>query len=105
MSGKMTKSEKIFEMIAILLLAGSIGVKSALGAKDAGILVALSFVGILIWMIFFACAFFPADWRMTEKQKNKIRDLTEYQNRYRRMMIALDIVFAVLFAILIMVIA
>jgi hypothetical protein len=58
-----------------------------------------------MWLIFFVCSFFPADWRMTEKQKNKINNPMEYPNRYRRIMIVLDVAFAVLFAILIMVIA
>jgi hypothetical protein len=100
MSGKMTKSEKVLEIIAIIFLIVSIIMRSIIGAKDTGTLVILSFVGILMWFIFLVCSFFPADWRMTEKQKNKINNPMEYQNRYRRIMIVLDVAFAVLFAIL-----
>jgi len=69
---------------------------------DVGVLVILSFTGILVWLIFFVCAFFPADWRMTEKQKRKIKNPTEYQNKYRKIIIGLDIVVAILFSTLIL---
>jgi hypothetical protein len=47
MSGKMTKSEKVLEIIAIIM-------RNIVGAKDTGTLVILLFVGILMWLIFFA---------------------------------------------------
>lgn len=103
MVGKMTKAEKTLASLSIALIAIAIAVRCIMGTADVGILVMLSFTGILVWLIFFVCAFFPADWRMTAKQKNKIENPTEYQNKYRKFMIGLDVVMAILFAWLIIV--
>lgn len=46
--------------------------------------------------------FFPSDWRMTEKQKAKILNRVEYQNKYRRTLIIIDAILAVIFAVMIM---
>ena len=103
MVGKMTKSEKILTCLSFALLVVAIIVESLIGTTDAGILVILSFTGILVWLIILFCAFFPAEWRMTEKQKSKIKNHTEYQNKYRKIIIGIDIVIAILFSILILI--
>ncbi len=103
MVGKMTKTEKIVASLSFALLMIAIVLGGINGTADMGNLVILSFTGILMWLIFFVCAFFPADWRMTEKQKNKIDDLTEYQNKYRKIMIGIDVIIAIVFAILVLV--
>ena len=102
MVGKMTKKEKILVSLSFVLLVIAIVVRWLIGTTDAGVLVMLSFTGILVWLIILFCAFFPAEWRMTEKQKSKIGNHTEYQNKYRKIIIGIDIVIAILFSILIL---
>lgn len=102
MVGKMTKIEKILASLSFALLVIAIIVKCLIGTTNIGILVMLSFIGILMWLIILFCAFFPAEWRMTEKQKSKIKNHTEYQNKYRKIIIGIDIVIAILFSVLIL---
>lgn len=102
MEGKMTGAEKLLAGLSFALLVVAIVAKCFMGTADVGVFVMLAFMGILVWLISFVCAFFPADWRMTEKQKSKVENLTEYQNRYRKIMIGLDFVVSVLLSILIL---
>ena len=102
MEGKMTKIEKIMAICSLLILITAIIVRGVIGVNDSGVLVILSFTGLLMWLIFLICAFFPPDWRMTEKQKAKIMNRVEYQNKYRRTLIIIDTILAVIFAVMIM---
>ena len=92
----MTIMEKIFEYMAIILIIGSIVIKALIGVNDIGILVTLSFVAILLYVIFLVCAFFPADWRMTEKQKKKIKDISIYQAKYRKIFVVINFLFSIM---------
>ena len=100
MEGKMTKIEKIMAICSLLILITAIIVRGVIGVNDSGVLVILSFTGLLMWLIFLICAFFPSDWRMTEKQKAKIMNRVE--NKYRRTLIIIDTILAVIFAVMIM---
>lgn len=102
MVGKMTRNEKILACLSFAVLVIAIIVKCFVGTTDTGAFVMLSFTGILVWLIILFCAFFPAEWRMTEKQKSKIENHTEYQNKYRKIFIGIDIVIAILFSVLIL---
>ena len=102
MEGKMTKIEKIMAICSLLILITAIIVRGVIGVNDSGVFVILSFTGLLMWLIFLICAFFPSDWRMTEKQKAKIMNRVEYQNKYRRTLIIIDTILAVIFAVMIM---
>lgn len=75
--------------------------KCLIGYNDAGTLVILAFIGGMVWLIFLVCAFFPADWRMTENQKKKISDMVQYQNNYRKVLIVIDVVIAIAFSVFI----
>lgn len=101
MEGHMTATEKIMAVLSLLLMILAIVARSIAGTADIGVLVILAFTGILVWGIVLVCAFFPADWRMTEKQKRRIKNPAEYQNRYRKVLIGLDMLVAILFAVLI----
>lgn len=101
MVGKMTRNEKILASISFAILVIAIMGRCLMGTSDTGVLVMLSFTGILVWLIFLVCAFFPADWRMTAKQKSKIANMEEYQNKYRKILIGLDVLIAILFAVLV----
>lgn len=101
MTGKMTKFEKVIEIIAACILVDSIILKCLIGYNDVGTLVILAFMGVMVWFIFLICAFFPADWRMTENQKKKISDMVQYQNNYRKVLIGIDAIIAIVFSILI----
>ena len=86
MEGKMTKIEKIMAICSLLILITAIIVRGVIGVNDSGVLVILSFAGLL----------------MTEKQKAKILNRVEYQNKYRRTLIIIDAILAVIFAVMIM---
>lgn len=92
---RMTTWEKTFEYLAIILIICSIVIKSLLGVDDVGILVTLSFVAILIYVIFLVSAFFPAYWRMTEKQKEKIKDMSIYQAKYRKIFVVINFLLSI----------
>ena len=102
MEGKMTKIEKIMAICSLLILITAIIVRGVIGVNDSGVLVILSFAGLHNWVIFLICTFFPSEWRMTEKQKAKILNRVEYQNKYRRTLIIIDAILAVIFAVMIM---
>ena len=61
MVGKMTKNEKILASLSLAVLVIAIIVKCFIGTTDTGVLVMLSFTGILMWLIILFCAFFPED--------------------------------------------
>ncbi len=102
MVGKMTRNEKILASLSFALLVVAIIVRCFIGTGDTGVSVMLAFTGILVWLIILVCAFFPAEWRMTEKQKSKIENHTEYQNKYRKIIIGIDFVIAILFSSLVL---
>ncbi len=59
MEGKMTKIEKIMAICsllilitAMLILITAIIVRGVIGVNDSGVLVILSFTGLLMWLIF-----------------------------------------------------
>lgn len=52
MEGKMTKIEKIMAICSLLILITAIIVRGVIGVNDSGVLVILSFAGLLMWVIF-----------------------------------------------------
>ena len=68
MEGKMTKIEKIMAICSLLILITAIIVRGVIGGNDSGVLVILSFTGLLMWLIFLICAFFLTDLRKKKKQ-------------------------------------
>ncbi len=110
--GKFTKTEKWILLLSISILVASLVFRAVtwnLNLKilhttgsDVGVTVTLGFVGVMMYVIFFVAALFPATWRMTEKQKEKI-DEDKYQNRYRKMMVGLNFTLSVIFALLVII--
>lgn len=47
---------------------------------------------------------FPADWRMTDAQRKKIKDMDAYQTKYRRILVGVNLVVSVFSSLLIIVI-
>lgn len=105
MKGKFTGQEKAILAVGFFFLLISMVVRGILGVQDRGILVILGFTAILLWLILFVCSLFPASWRMTEKQKAKIKDMEKYQSRYQKVFVFVDFAAAVLFGIVIFIIA
>lgn len=102
MTAKMSFTEKLLEASAFILLILTFMIKYMVGVQDTGTFVILAFTGILLFVIFLVCAFFPADWRMTEKQKKKIKDLNAYQNKYRKILVGINFIFSILICLLIL---
>ncbi len=101
MTGRMNKTDKILQLTALAVIIASITAKAIIGCDDTDVLVVMSIVAIMLYVIFLVCSFFPATWRMTIKQKGKIKDEAAYQNRYRRVLAVFNLVVALLLACLI----
>ena len=95
MNNSMSLSEKIFELIAIVMMIFTIMGKAVMGANDVQTLILVSFVGIMGFVIFFVCAFFPADWRLTAEQKQKIKDKNLYQANYRKILVFVNFLYCI----------
>lgn len=97
MEGKFTKLEKRLELLAFCIIALATIVRAVLGVDDAGVLIIMVFAAVLMYIIFLVAAFFPADWRMTQKQKSKIGDREKYQATYRRVLVHINLLCSILF--------
>ena len=71
---KMTAWEKLLEILALVLLIIATIIKSQMGVEKTGHLVMMSFVAVMTYVIFLVVAFFPADWRLTERERAMIAD-------------------------------
>lgn len=83
MTGQYTKKEKIILLLTPIFILSSIIIRIILGISDIGGTVLLGVVNFLAYIIFMVAGLFPADWRMTDSQKAKIKDKEKYQDRYR----------------------
>lgn len=101
MTGRMNKTDKILQLTALAVIVAAIVTKAVIGCDDTGVFAVMSIIAIMLYVIFLVCSFFPATWRMTIKQKDKIKDEAAYQDRYRRVMAVFNLVVALLFACLI----
>lgn len=61
----------------------------------------LSFVAILLFVIISIVALFPATWRMTDKEKEKIKDLERYQKSYTRVFVVINMLLSIFMVLLI----
>lgn len=98
---KMKSWEKFLTLFSFLTIVVSVIIRCLCGVHDMDNLVILAFMGILMFVIFLISSFFPADWRMTEKQKARIGDMDVYQEKYRKIFIC--ITFAISFAFAVMI--
>jgi Na+-transporting methylmalonyl-CoA/oxaloacetate decarboxylase gamma subunit len=98
---KKARWEKVLETLGILLILVSIVYKCFSTITDSGTLVILAFMAIMLYVIFLVCAFFPADWRMTSKQKEKIKDMQAYQARYRKILVIINFAISICSSLLI----
>lgn len=98
---KMARWEKVLEILGILIILVSIVYKCFSTITDLGTLVILGFMAIMLYVIFLVCAFFPADWRMTSKQKEKIKDMQAYQVRYRKILVIINFAISICSSLLI----
>lgn len=98
---KMKPWEKFLTLFSFLMIVFSVIMRCLCGVHDMDNLVILAFMGILMFVIFLISSFFPADWRMTEKQKAKIDDMNAYQEKYRKIFISITFVISFSFAVMI----
>ena len=68
------------------------------------VVITLSFVAILLFIIFSIAALFPATWRMTDREKEKISDLKRYQEKYTSIFVIVNLVLSIFMALLMLVI-
>ena len=101
---KMKRWEKGLEMAGMLFIVISIIGKAVSATLDTGILVMLSFMAIMLHVIFFVAAFFPATWRMTSRQLTKIVDREAYQEIYRKSFLIVNFIISIGLGLLIMLI-
>lgn len=86
-----------------MILASSI-YKGLFCDGDMGVVITLSFVAILLFIIFSIATLFPATWRMTDREKEKISDLKRYQEKYTSIFVIVNLVLSIFMALLMLVI-
>lgn len=105
MEGHYNKPEKIINMISFMIVILSIITEILTDDYNIGTLVILAFMGILWYIIFLICGLFPATWRMTQNQKAKISDKKDYQNKYRKIFMWINLVGCIMVSLLIITIS
>jgi len=104
MEGKFKNWQKWLELLIFILILVSSIYKGICCDKDVGIVVILSFTAFLLFIIFSVAALFPATWRMTNKEKERISDLTQYQEKYTSVLVIVNVVLSLFMVSLILVI-
>ena len=103
MESKFNNWHKCLEVACFVLILTSSIYKGFFCDGDMGIVITLSFVAILLFIIFSIAALFPATWRMTVREKEKISDLKRYQEKYTSIFIIVNVVLSVFMSLLILV--
>ena len=75
MEGKFNIWQKCLEIVCFVLILASSIYKGLFCDGDMGVVITLSFVAILLFIIFSIAALFPATWRMTDREKEKITSI------------------------------
>lgn len=104
MEGKFTTWEKWVELCGFLILVLSGIYKGVCGGGDAGILITLLFVAVLVFVVLSVAALFPATWRMTDKQKEKLKDIGRYQENYTKVFVIINFVLCVIMGFFILIV-
>ena len=103
MEGKFNNWHKCLEVACFVLILTSSIFKGFFCDGDMGIVITLSFVAILLFIIISIAALFPATWRMTVREKEKISDLKRYQEKYTSIFVIVNVVLSVFMSLLILV--
>lgn len=104
MEGKFNIWQKCLEIVCFVLILASSIYKGLFCDGDMGVVITLSFVAILLFIIFSIAALFPATWRMTDREKEKISDLKRYQEKYTSIFVIVNLVLSIFMAWLMLVI-
>ena len=104
MEGKFNIWQKCLEIVCFVLILASSIYKGFFCDGDMGVVITLSFVAILLFIIFSIAALFPATWRMTDREKAKISDLKRYQEKYTSIFVIVNLVLSIFMALLMLVI-
>lgn len=104
MEGKFNIWQKCLEIVCFVLILASSTYKGLFCDGDMGVVITLSFVAFLLFIIFSIGALFPATWRMTDREKEKISDLKRYQEKYTSIFVIVNLVLSIFMALLILVI-
>lgn len=100
LTGKLKTWEKIVEIISLLLIVAAGIFKAVSGDVDGGLLGVLIFIGIMLFVIFLVAALFPATWRMTKMQKEKIDDEAKYQEKYTKSFVIVSLILCLGYSLL-----
>ena len=103
MEGKFNNWHKCLEVACFVFILTSSIFKGFFCDGDMGIVITLSFVAILLFIIISIAALFPATWRMTVREKEKISDLKRYQEKYTSIFIIVNVVLSAFMSLLILV--
>ena len=97
---KFNRWQKILEIITLAVIISSGVCKMFHLDGDIGVAVMLFFLSIVMYAIFSCVAVFPATWRMTDKEKSKILDLTKYQERYTSIFVIINVIVCIIMTLL-----
>lgn len=101
MEGKFKTWQKCSELITFLIVLLSGIYNIICGEEDKGIVIMLFFTAVLLFVIFHTIALFPATWRMSDKEKKKIKDITGYQEKYTSIVVIMNVVLSIFMLVLI----
>jgi hypothetical protein len=90
MEGKFTAWQKIVLTCTFLVIMASAGIRMIMHAGDQGAIIVLSFMAIVLFCSLSVAALFPATWRMTTAEKNKISDVAQYQKKYASVLVVVN---------------
>ena len=97
MEGKFNIWQKCLEIVCFVLILASSIYKGLFCDGDMGVVITL-------FIIFSIAALFPATWRMTDREKEKISDLKRYQEKYTSIFVIVNLVLSIFMALLMLVI-
>ena len=94
MEGKFNIWQKCLEIVCFVLILASSIYKGLFCDGDMGVVITLSFVAILLFIIF----------SIADREKEKISDLKRYQEKYTSIFVIVNLVLSIFMALLMLVI-
>lgn len=99
MEGKFTFAEKVILLVTLITMIFTVIIKMLTGVNDPKTVIAYGIIGLIIYVILLVAALFPATWRMTDSQKSEIYNVDQYQDRYRLLIVLLNLIVCIFFDI------
>ena len=90
MEGKFTGWQRIVLVITFLTIVISGAIRLLNHATESGVVIVLLFVALILYVILCVAALFPATWRMTNKENEKILNKDQFQKKYASIFVVVN---------------